>query len=111
MMNIADEEEEVDEPLSAPKTMALLAGADEEEEDEPLPQPTGVAGSSPAPSSTAEAAAIAADRTVHTCSEEYTEALEGIASDQWDISSWIIFLEEEEAKSRQQSRTRSGRQS
>lgn len=93
MSLVLEEEEEVDEPIvingattsnsssssTAAATVLELAG-EEDEVDEPLPfQP-----------SVQESAEIVA------CSAEYTDAVEGITSDCWDINSWMIYLEEVE---------------
>ncbi|KAJ1425454.1 hypothetical protein B484DRAFT_420154 [Ochromonadaceae sp. CCMP2298] len=103
ILGVEEDEEEVDEPILAdvgrpskrmkteptPSVSSQNVGAgvlledtdDKDEVDEPLPMELGDAAAE-------EAKAAAA------CSAECSEALFAIGTDCWDISSWMIFLEE-----------------
>lgn len=115
----ANDDEEVDEPIANGEngaTLLLAADEEEEEEDEPLISSNGAMAvddndandknvllgndeeedevDEPLALSVPTSTEIVTANTLQNCSTECSEALTAIASDCWDISSWIIYYEE-----------------
>lgn len=101
-----EEEEDEDEPMivrpkAEPESTLLLLAADEDDEfDEPLEQrqvsdilleKDDALDHSPAAAAVSEEPVVPA---AEECSIECKEALEAITEDPWDISSWMILLDE-----------------
>lgn len=112
----ADDDEEVDEPIAHGlngDTVLLAANEEEDEEDEPLNIASDVMETDtttdkvvllaseeedefdePIALSVPTSTEIVSADDAQNCSTECTEALTAIATDCWDISSWIIYYEE-----------------
>jgi len=113
----ADDDEEVDEPIANGAdgaTLLLAPDEEEEEEDEPLHSSNGAMAvedtndkvvllgneeeedevDEPLALSVPTSTEIVSATALQNCSTECSEALTAIASDCWDISSWIIYYEE-----------------
>ena len=97
--NDEEEEDEVDEPLSflagkdTSNDILLMEDEDQEETDEPLPEGKNEDDSG---SGVSRRRSGSSRHEVAACSTEFSEALLAISTDHWDISSWLILIEEVE---------------